>query len=605
MTAARSVPYAKIQDYGLIGDGRSAALVSNRGSIDWLCWPRFDSDSIFAAIVDTNIGGHWSIRPTRNAAVSRRYLGATNVLETTFAGEEGKVVLTDFMPVTSETGKRVRLWPEHEILRLLTCIEGEVGFTVEFRPRLDFGLTIPKIRNQEKLGWRIDHGAEAFVLRSDVALGQEADGLFAQFRIKRGDRVAFSFSFSSEAPEVIPALGELADEKLRLTLEWWESWVAQSTYRGKYQPQVTRSALVLKLLSYAPSGAIIAAPTTSLPERIGGDMNWDYRFAWLRDASFTAHALFGLGYKEDAAAFCAWLLHATRLTRPKLRVVYDVFGERPPSERTLANLNGYAGSRPVRVGNAASDQLQLDLYGEVIEAVFSVVDANEKLDHDTQKMLRQFGEYVCLHWHENDNGIWEERDARRPYVHSRLLCWVALDRLLKMAGRGQIRRLSVEKFEKEKGRIADDIKTRGWNPDLCSYVQFCGGDSVDATAFLLAYHGFEEAASARMQQTHALIRERLVPRAGLVYRYEQSKTRGEGAFVICSFWESCFLTQSGKREKARESFEAALSYGNDLDLFAEEIDPQTGDALGNFPQAFTHLGLISAALALHASAPQD
>jgi len=594
---------SKIKDYAVIGNGRSVLLVSKRGSIDWLCWPRFDSASIFAAIADPQIGGRWSIRPTQASQISRRYIDRTNVLETTFTGETGKIVLTDFMPVTSEQEKRRLLWPEHELVRQIKCDEGKVEVMIEFNPRLDYGRLAPKIKNAGKLGWRIDIGTGVFTLRSDVKLdtsslrNRDEEALAGTFVLRTGESIAFSFSFCAEAPAVVPPLGEIIAKKLNLTVDWWRDWTAQSNYRGPYERSVIRSALVLKLLSYAPSGAIIAAPTTSLPERIGGDLNWDYRFAWLRDASFTVHALFGLGYKDDAEAFVDWLLHATRLTRPRLRVVYDVFGESPPTERVLFYLQGNANSRPVRVGNAASEQFQLDLYGEVVEAVSHFMGERETLDRDVQKMLRQCAEYVCAHWREPDNGIWEERDTLRHYTHSLLMCWVALDRVLKMQARGQLHGIAVEKCQEERNRIREEIETRAWNSRL-GYVQAVASEVMDATALLLAYHGFEQASSRRMQQTYACIRDRLVPRRGLVYRYDQSKDRNEGAFAICSFWEVGFLARCGKLAEARDVFEAALACGNDVDLFGEEIDPETGDALGNFPQAFTHLGIINAALSL-------
>ena len=590
---------SKIQDYAIIGNGRSAALISNRGSLDWLCWPRFDSASIFGAILDAKTGGYWSIRPAGAAKIRRQYIDNTNVLETTFSIGSGKMVVTDFMPVTSEEEKKRRLWPEHEIIRQIRCDEGETSIVVDFDPRLDYGGIVPKIKNAGKFGWRIDIGTNVFTLRSEVELvPSDGDGLSAKFTLKSGDVVAFSLTFSAEAPGVVPPLDKLATEKLNLTIDWWRQWAAQSNYHGPYERHVTRSALVLKLLSYAPSGAIVAAPTTSLPERIGGDLNWDYRFAWLRDASFTLHALFGLGYKDDAEAFVDWLLHATRLTRPELRVVYDVFGERPPPECELPQLRGHRGSRPVRIGNAAIEQVQLDIYGEVVEAVSHFTRKSRKLDRDMQKMLRQCAEYVCEHWYQPDNGMWEERDERRHYTHSRLMCWVALDRILDMQARGQLDGISIEKCKAERQRIREEIEMRAWNSNLGAYAQACGSHEIDVSALLLAYHSFEDASSQRMRQTHERIRERLVPRLGLVYRNERSMNRHEGAFAVCSFWEADFLARGGELSEARKVFEAALAYANDVDLFAEEIDPETGDALGNFPQGFTHLGVINAALAL-------
>jgi GH15 family glucan-1,4-alpha-glucosidase len=603
---------SKIKDYAIIGDGRSAALTSRHGAIDWLCWPRFDSPSIFAAILDKKTGGHWTIRPTETAQLSRRYIEKTNVLETTFVTASGKTVLTDFMAVTSEENKHRLLWPEHELLRSVRCETGAMALLLKFKPRLDYGRVTPKLRNMGNFGRRIEVGSEVFTLQCDLkldrlkrsSLQESPEGWSATFVLNAGESAAFSLSFSAEAPGVIPPLGSFVDEKLRFTIEWWQKWAAQSNYRGPYERYVTRSALVLKLLSYAPSGAIVAAPTTSLPERLGGDLNWDYRFAWLRDAAFTVHTLFGLGYKDDAEAFVNWLLHATNLTRPRLQVSYDVFGERPASERELSHLRGHADSRPVRIGNAASEQSQLDIYGEVVEAV-SHFFGEEKPDREMQKMLRQCGEYVCQHWREPDNGIWEERDRLRHYTHSRLMCWVTLDRLIEMQEHGRIEGVALEKCKTQRDAIRREIEAHSWNEKLGAYTQACGSEVMDASVLLLAYHGFEQASSPRMQATYQRMRDVLVPRPGLMHRNEQSRGRREGAFALCSFWETDFLIRSGRVEEAREIFESALSYVNDVDLFAELIDPESGDALGNFPQGFTHLGVINAALSLRDSDRAD
>jgi len=593
-------PTPKIQDYAVIGDGRSAALVSRDGSIDWLCWPQFDSPSFFGALLDRELGGSWSISPTAIERIERSYIDQTNVLQTRFFASTGIAVVTDFMPAASEEEKRRRLWPEHELVRRLECEAGEVEIQSYYNPRPDYGRAKTVIRESGKLGLRIELGPVLITLRSDIAMALPPEGTAAsRFSLRAGQSVDFSLTYSAEGPAVLPPLGDLVSEKLALTIDWWQRWADRVKYEGPHRDQVVRSALVLKLMSYAPSGAIIAAPTTSLPERIGGDLNWDYRFCWLRDAAFTARALFGLGFKEEANAFVSWMLHATRLTRPKLQVLYDVYGGSRGKETELSHFKGYAGSRPVRVGNHAGVQFQLDVYGEVIEAVAHFVQSGGELDRETQKMLLHFGEYVCRNWQKPDSGIWESRAPGQHYTHSRLLCWVALDRLIDLHTQGRMCEIPVEQFQNSREQIRKDIEERGWNASLESYTQVLEGDTLDASVLLMAAHQFDEASSERMQQTHRRIRERLSPAPGLLYRKEQSLTMGEGAFGISCFWDVDFLARGGGTlEESQRAFTQAVAYANDLGLFAEEIDPQTGDALGNFPQAFTHVGLINAALSL-------
>jgi GH15 family glucan-1,4-alpha-glucosidase len=597
----------KIQDYAVVGDGRSAALISRNGSLDWLCWPRFDSPSLFGGLLDPGVGGSWRIAPMASAQVERAYIDQTNVLRTRFHTDDGIVALTDFMPTASEVDKGRTLWPEQELVRRITCEEGEVEVEVHFDPRPDFGRTLAVIREAGKLGLRFEAGGGTITLRSDIALKPNpAGGMSGRVRLVGGQSADFSLTYAAEGPAILSPLGDFITHKLNLTVDWWRRWSARARYDGPYRDEVVRSALVLKLMQYAPSGAIVAAPTTSLPERIGGDRNWDYRYCWLRDAAFTARALFGLDYRDEAEAFVSWLLHATRLTLPELRVFYDVYGERPPSESELTHLRGYAESRPVRVGNRVVDQRQLDVYGEVIEAVAHFVKSGGTLDRETQYMLRRFGEYVCAHWHEPDNGIWEPQIEPQHYTHSRLLCWVALDRLLELHRRGLLRGIATDRFTKERDRIRRDLESHAWNPTLRAYTQTLGGSTLDVTALLLGSHGFEQPSSERMKETYRRLQERLGAGSGLIYRYERSFEKREGAFAICSFWLVDFLARgSGSLDEARDAFVHTVSYANDLGLFAEEIDPKSGDALGNFPQAYTHVGLISAALSLEERAARD
>lgn len=597
---------SKIQDYAIIGDGRSGALISREGSIDWLCWPRFDSASIFAAMLDRARGGSWSISPTAESRSERDYVEHTNVLQTRFQTSSGKLVLTDFMPVASEEQKRKMLWPEQELVRLLKCEEGEMEVRIHFDPRPDYARQKPRFIDTHKLGIRVEIGRGTLILRSDIKFSESEEGLLTTIRLRGGEQTAFSLSYSREAPAVIPALGELSKSKLSLTNDWWQRWAERATYRGKYGEQVIRSALILKLLSYAPSGALVAAPTTSLPERVGGDLNWDYRFCWLRDAVFTVRALFGLGYEHEADAFVSWMLHSTRLTRPQLRTLYDVYGEHSPPETILSHLRGFAGSGPVRIGNAAAEQFQLDVYGEVVEAMYRFLEKRDTIDNDTKLILRQIGEFVCEHWNDPDDGIWEPRQARQHYTHSKLLCWCALNCLIHMNERGVLKLREPEKFKQAHAQIRRDIEERGWNPKLRSYTQTLDGNTVDASLLLIAIYQFEEASSERMRATHARVRERLSPGPGLLHRDEPSRDRNEGTFALCSFWEVDFLARGGGTfAEANAAFEAALRFGNDVGLFAEEIDPNSGDALGNFPQAFTHLGLVNAALSLDKREKQE
>jgi GH15 family glucan-1,4-alpha-glucosidase len=532
--------------------------------------------------------------------VTRRYVEHTNILETRFDTGGGIAVLTDLMPVGSEEEKHQRLTPEHEILRIIACERGEVEIELLFEARPDYGRAHVRARPAGQLGVRIDTGRGLLALRTDLPTEITGDGqVLGRARLHAGQLVHASLTFADDGVAVLPPLGDWSRAALDRSIRWWSDWVSHVRYDGPCRDAVIRSALALKLMVYAPSGAVVAAPTTSLPERIGGDLNWDYRYCWPRDASLTVRALFGLGCAEEARAFVDWLLHTTRLTQPELRVLYDVYGNRPPDERIVHHLGGYRGSRPVRIGNAAEEQRQLDVYGEVIDAVAHGVQEGAVLDRDSERMLCAFGGYVCRHWAEPDDGIWEPRGVAAHNTHSRVLCWAALDRLLQLHARGHLRDAPVAVLSDNRARIRRDVEARAWNPALDSYVAHLDGDRLDAALLLLPWYGFEDAGSDRMRRTYTRIREELGAGDVLLYRYRTVDSAGEGAFGICSFWGAEFLALGGgTSNEAAAVFERLCAYANDLGLFAEEIDPATGSALGNFPQAFTHVGLINAALSL-------
>jgi GH15 family glucan-1,4-alpha-glucosidase len=593
--------YAPIGDYGIIGDCRAAGLVSRDGSLDWLCLPRFDSPSIFAALLDAEAGGRFRIRPTGAFRSERRYLPDTNVLETTFHTPDGALALRDLMPVALEAEKRASLTPEHLVLRELEGLAGEVEVEVLYEPRPDYGRGRPRLEPRGRLGLWCEVGGGAYGLHGDVPLelGGNARSARGVHRLRAGERVFLALTYSREGPAVLPPLGAAARRLVEQSALWWRDWAARCSYRGLYREAVLRSALVLKLLTYAPSGAVVAAPTTSLPEQIGGVRNWDYRYCWLRDASFTLRALFDLGYPEEGTAFLNWMLHATRLTWPELQVLYDVFGEARLTEQALPHLDGYVGSRPVRIGNGAHDQLQLDVYGEVVDAVSRFARAGGRLDRDAAQLLDSLGHTVCKRWREPDEGIWEGRSGRFQHTHSKVLCWIALDRLIQMHEAGTITACS-DAFRAERQAIRAEIEARGYSEELRSYTRTFDGSEVDASLLTLPLYGYVAGDHPRMRSTCARIRERL-GRHALIYRYldtDDGLPPGEGAFGIASFWAVECRARAGDVDGAIADFERLLGYANDVGLYAEETDPGTGEALGNFPQAFTHVGLINAALTL-------
>ena len=588
----------KIHDYGIIGDGRSVALVSRAGSIDWLCWPRPECPPTFARLLDEDCG-RWSISPLLPAQIERSYIDGTNVLETRFETATGSCVVTDLMTIASEEDKHRILVPDHEILRHVRCDRGEIELEVLVAPRPDFGRARSRASHHRQLGVRWLVGSKLISLRSEATFTLDAKGdAHATVRLRAGDTISFSLTFDEEGPALLPPLGDAARERIDRSIAWWRGWSGRATYHGPLREQVVRSALAVKLMAFAPSGAIIAAPTTSLPESLGGTHNWDYRYCWLRDAAFTSRALLDLGYVDECAAFCSWLLHATRLTHPELRILYDVYGNPPVAEQTV-DISGYRGSRPVRVGNAAFAQLQLDCYGEVIDAVSQLAEVVGKLDSDTSSLLRDYGNFVCTHWRLPDHGIWEPRGMLRHRTHSRLLCWVALDRLITLYDRGIVERLDRALLARERAEIRADLEAHAFDAASGCYTGALGDADLDAAVLLMTWYGFHDGFHPRMQSTYARIVQQLGAGPGLLYRYDDSVRKHEGAFWICSFWAVEHLAKGGgSLARASALMRETCWYANDLGLMAEEIDPATGDALGNFPQAYTHVGLINAALSL-------
>ncbi len=593
-----SRPAPSISDYALVGDCRTAALVSLDGSIDWLCLPHFSSTSVFAGLLDSRHGGHFSIRPRVPFTATRRYVGDSAVLETTFETRTGSARVLDCLPILDGISS---FQPMRELLRIVEGVHGTVEFCVELDARPDYGKLSTPPRDRGILGWAYIWRNEILSLHTGIDLKVEPGALAGVFSTNEGKREYFSLCYTLNEPAIIPPLGEEADSRLKQTTEWWSEWSAQVRYEGQYRGAVMRSAITLKLLTYALSGALVAAPTASLPEAIGADLNWDYRYCWLRDAGLTVQALIGLGIKDDARCYLDWLLHATRLTWPKLQVLYDVYGRTSIPELELDHLSGYRNSQPVRIGNKASTQSQLDVYGDVIMAADTFVAGGGTIDSTGAKMLVGLGEVVCKEWRDADSGIWEKRGKPQHYTFSKLMCWVALDRLLKLNERGTIcLDKNVMRYEDERAAIGDFIENECFDSSVGCYMERAGGDLVDASLLLMPCVGYKAATDPRISSTFDVIRQRL-RKSELLMRYEPDPEHPEpqeGAFGICCFWEADQLAQRGELEQAEKTFSHLLSLSNDLGLLGEEFDLDTGTALGNFPQAFTHVGLINAAISI-------
>jgi GH15 family glucan-1,4-alpha-glucosidase len=592
-----------IADYALLSDCRSAALVSKGGSVDWLCFPRFDKPSVFARILDPT-AGHWSIRPVGDFRASRTYVEDTMILETTFRTASGTATVTDALAVgRNDRGHELGAGATGALLRQVTGVEGEVELQVEFSPRPEYGLIQPVLEAVPG-GVRARGGADVLALSSPIAVDVDDFTARAYFTARRGSTIAFALQHRTTSDEM-PRLWSQQEiaERLEDTAEAWRTWSAlHQGYDGPWRDAVRSSGRVLYALTYFPTGAMVAAPTTSLPETPGGSRNWDYRYGWVRDASFTLQALWVAACPDEADKFFEYIAGAAASQARRgadLQIMFGVGGERDLTERELPHLSGWRDSAPVRVGNGAWNQRQLDVYGELLDAAARLPDQLDHLGPSTKRFLADLADTAAVRWKEKDQGIWEIRGEPRDFLYSKLMCWVALDRAIALADRLDAAD-RVESWKVTRDLIADAIVTQGWNPKAGAFTQSFGSEDLDASNLMMAIVGFIPAADPRMRATIDATAERLTDQRGLVYRYRsRDGLEGEeGTFLLCTFWLAHAQALAGELDKARKTFETAVSFCNDVGLLAEEVEPSTGELLGNFPQAFSHIGLVNAAWAI-------
>ena len=593
------VSYQPIENYGIIGDLNTIALVGLNGSIDFMCFPRFDSPSVFAALLDDKKGGSYSISPEfKEMKTKQLYLPDTNVLLTRFLSSEGVGEVADFMPVDPNGEKR--------LIRRVTTVRGEVNYQLRCCPRFEYakkGHSVVRTGDNEVV-FRVD-GADgtSLRLRGTVAIAVRDGDAGAEFTLKAGDRA--DFLLESEANEEVTEenFTQYVTECLRRTINYWKDWMGRSTYKGRWLETVNRSALLLKLLSSCEYGSIIAAPTFGLPETIGGKRNWDYRYTWIRDASFTVYSLLRLGYSKEAGSFMTWVEQLFRKIKQddRLGIMYSIDGERQLVECELDQLEGYKGSSPVRVGNDAYKQLQLDIYGELMDSVYLYNKYGEPISYDFWKDIERQMDWLAANWDQADDGIWEVRGGRQKFLYSRLACWVALDRAMKLSQMRSFPRNG--KWKEERDKIYDSIYRDFWDEKKQAFMQYPGSETVDASSLLMPLFRFISPKDPRWLSSLKRIEEELVTDS-LVYRYRpdvaapDGLVSREGTFSMCTFWYVECLSRAGELEKARYYFEKMLGYANHLGLYSEQLGFE-GEHLGNFPQAFTHMALISAAFNLN------
>ncbi len=586
--------YAAIRDYALVGDGRTGALIARDGSVDWLCLPNFDSPSVFARVLDAERGGSFRLEPAVPFEAERRYRDDSNVLETTFRTAQGTVRLTDAMTLSDDQA----ISPMRELVRKAEGLAGTVPLCWSFDPRFGYGSKQTRIVRRSG-HWFAESGCDALVL----GICDAPDGIFAngivtgEVVLEQGHSALWSLAAAHAEPLVIPGRSD-AERRLARTVAFWPTWASQIQYEGPWREAVVRSALVQKLLVFAPSGARVAAPTASLPEWIEGTRNWDYRYTWLRDACWSLDAGIRLGFHKGAQAFFWWLMQASRLTQPELRILYRVDGSPQAPERELPWLEGYRGSGPVRIGNGAAQQLQLDVYGGVLESIWLYVQQVGHIDRDTGKQVARIADWVATHWRDPDSGIWEVRSEPTHFIQSKAFCWIALDRACKLAERGAIPDRRV-RWRAASDELRGLIETQGWDEELGSYVRATDLREPDASLLTLPLLGYGDPKGERICSTIDTI-ERELRKGPFVYRYlgDDGVGGAEGAFLTCSFWLVEALAHAGRLDRAHALMDELIGLANDVGLYSEEVDPHTHDFLGNFPQALTHLALVNAAVGI-------
>jgi GH15 family glucan-1,4-alpha-glucosidase len=596
--SARSTRYLPISEHGLIGDLRTVALVGTDGTVDWYCCPRFDSPSVFASILDADRGGSFELAATAPAKTKQFYFPDTNVLITRFFTEDGLGEIQDFMPVCDSDEV-----DRHRLIRRVMCVRGSIPFRARVAPRFGYGTEPHTVRMRYGVAL-FESDALSLALTATVPLEFDAQDVWADFKLAQGECAVFALDQvgGSVAPRGCPHAE--AEKEFTATVAFWRRWLSASRYRGRWREMVHRSALTLKLLTYAPTGAIVAAPTTSLPELIGGTRNWDYRYLWVRDAAFCVYALLRLGFTGEAEAFMDFLrrridLRGDRPSGP-LQIMYGIDGRADLPERELPHLEGYQCSAPVRVGNAAADQLQLDIYGALIDSVYLYDKWGRPISSDDWDALCALVDWVCRNWNQPDEGVWETRGGRKNFLYSRLMCWVAIERAIRVARRRGLP-AELSRWEESRDAIYRQIMRKGWCPARNAFVQHEDDEVLDAAVLMMPLAKFVSPTDPKWLSTLDALTKDLVSDS-LVYRYDpQASPDGleghEGTFSICSFWYVEALARAGRLEEARLAFEKMLTYANHLGLYAEEIG-HTGEQQGNFPQAFTHLALISAAFNL-------